>query len=186
MRMNRRDFLKGMLAISAVAAIPMVGMAPETPASFLDIAPIFEISDYLETEAKKWGRLGRLRVGESWFPLEDASITMRRVHTPKNMGIIGKDYQISPQYPKEYPLIASPWKIELAISVWTPNDVWMIEEISQEKEFEINAGEIGFMGKGFATTFGFNHTLYPDGEYIPTYLLTLEGTEKLVRKAAGI
>ncbi len=101
MIMGRRDFLKGLLAITgAVVAAPLLfdGSSMAASPSILDMAPIIELS-------KPMGRLGRVRIDQEWLPLNDAWFTMYRSHTPLHTrsDVILQDRK----------LIDSPWKVEL-------------------------------------------------------------------------
>lgn len=156
MRMDRRSFLKGMLGISvAVAVLPLLP-GPEVVAEASILAPIIEFPN----PASILGRLGRVRIDKTWFPLEDASFTMFRRHAPKVLYMPGSRYGEYLQVNKEYlpiplstsgqggNLVNSPWQVE----IWTPD-----EEIRRffgnpkKLEFEFNTRMASFVGHGFLT-----------------------------------
>lgn len=179
MRMDRRSFLKGMLGISmAVAVLPHLP-GPEIVAetSILDLTP-----------ASTFGRLGRVRIENSWFPLEDAAFTMFRrhaplLHMPNPTLLPGKEYpptSFSTAARIEHSLVNSPWQVQL----WTPDEsvLKFFAETGGEMEFEFDARRASFVGNGFVTEMStdIRHE-WEDGAPPSLFSITLEGDRKLRR-----
>lgn len=180
MRMDRRSFLKGMLGISMAVAVlphlPSPDVVAEVPKLF--IAP---------NPASIFGRLGRVRIDRTWFPLEDASFTMFRRHSrplymPNPTLLPGKEYpptSFSTAAQVEHSLINSPWQVQ----VWTPDEsVLNFFASADEMEFEFDARRASFVGNGFVTEMStdIRHE-WEDGAPPSLFSITLEGDRKLRR-----
>jgi hypothetical protein len=188
MRMDRRSFLKGMLAISAAAAVspflPPTGVAVAVAkASILDMAPIIDFSTM--------GRLGKVRIDRAWFPLEDAVFTMFRRYEPllrrHNYSTYGDTYgPRNTEYPptsfvpasEMRPLIDSPWQVQ----IWTPDqEIGSFFANINNLEFEFATRQASFVGNGFITEMESSNVIRRDDPDALLFSVTLEGSEKLRR-----
>lgn len=167
--MNRRDFLKGLLAVSGGAIL-----AANIPLEWVtaEIQP-----EVLSLPSKPFGQFGSVRIDEQWYPLYGASITMLRRHTFP-MWAMGNEHMKPTVLPegRGNDLIASPWKIELEIG--EPYKPMVMSSFSGLVEFEIDSGKgIRFQGKGWPISESIE-TMLPD---FVRFNLTLEGDQKLER-----
>lgn len=185
MRMDRRSFLKGMLAISAAAVVlPMLPAAEIEAAapSILETAPIIEFTS-------KMGRLGRVRIDRSWFPLEDAWFTMFRRYAPLRYpsdAIYDVRRPLTEQEAKSSfvpahvgPLVNSPWKVQ----IWTPDqEVGSFFANMNNLEFEFDTRQASFIGNGYLTEMQTENVIGRDiDEDALLFSISLEGDEKLRR-----
>lgn len=169
--MNRRDFLKGLLAVSAAAALPalpFVADATMPPAPALDLTPPL-----------RYGRLGRIRLGGHWLPLEDASLTMLRRHTPSLLYYPTSMPGLYREVAKSSPLVNSPWQLQ----IWTPDAIsYELFNQPQALDFEIEAHHrIHFYGNGYTSEYGSEVRMEPDAPTPVLFDLILEGDSKLTR-----
>lgn len=190
MKMDRRDFLKGMLAISVAAvALPLLpSMEVEAAAETVEIFKTGAVG-----MSEMMGRLGRVRIDRTWFPLEDAEFTMFRRHVPK---LIRHNYSTSGDTfgPRntEYPptnfapttseprsLVDSPWQMQ----IWTPDmGVHDVYNHMEELEFEFNIEHRGFKGAGYATEMERSFMDNREVDEGPVlFSITLGGSEKFQR-----
>lgn len=193
MRMDRRDFLKGLLAISgAVVALPLLPLPGSEVAaampSLLEMAPVLDF-----TPRVALGRLGRIRIDREWLPLNDASFTMLRRHapldfnrkvTPYRQPTVGEQWQ-----PESYtrPLVDSPWEMQL----WTPQPLASVHKLfdgsGADIEFEFDFGRQervpNFFGRGCLSKFSTEYTTYmaDDAPDAVEFSFVLEGVEKISR-----
>jgi len=175
MRMDRRSFLKGMLAISAAAAVgpflPPVGVAE---ASILDLAPVLDFSTM--------GRLGRVRIDRRWFPLEDATFTMFRryeplIHLP-NPALLSGEKPTNSDMVYRRQLVDTDWQVQ----IWTPDqEIGSFFANMNNLEFEFTTRQISFVGNGFITEMESSDVIRRDDPNALLFSVTLEGSEKLRR-----
>ena len=179
-RTDRRGFLKGLLGISIAAVtlplLPPVTAAPES----ISILPAAEIEREIE---KVFGRLGRVKIEDAWFPLEDASISMYRRHVPP-LHRLGSN-MVTYETAQSTSLVNSPWQIE----VWSPDmSIHRFFDGPDRLSFEFETGAYGFSrpvnftGVGYITTIENVITRGIDeGQEQALFSLILEGDEKLKR-----
>lgn len=166
MKMNRRDFLKGMLAISGAVALTQI---PE----FVVDEVLAAKPDLYIAPQRTYGRLGAVKLNERWYALEDASITMLHHYTSSVYlpGTLPGTYDVI----KPKRLVDSSWQLDLDLGQ-DPYDVFKMGDI----EFEIDGRGVNFSGKGYAQVTGIGNFVRQEDEPI-SYLLQIEGDEKLVR-----
>lgn len=172
MKMDRRSFLKGMLAISTAAVV-----LPMLPAAEIEAAPFVIQGETLAnapttgTVLRSMGRLGRVRIDKMWFPLEDASLTMMRRHARL---VSVSDVVLQPR-----PLVLSPWQVQ----IWTPDqEIGSLFANMDELEFEFESRPISFVGNGFITQMETENLISGNIDGNPTlFSVTLEGDTKLRR-----
>jgi hypothetical protein len=154
-KISRRDFLKGLLALSATTAIglPTVGESL-TSASFTPgLSPI------------TFGRLGALKLVDRWFPLENAAISMWRRYEPlsslKTNRFVTKD------------LVDATWTIEFDLR----DDPYFYKTLNP-LDFVINAKTVMFKSKGSITSISYGTPFDIDNTI---YSVIIEGDGKLIR-----
>lgn len=191
MRLNRRDFMKGLLAISGAAVIapllPPVGVAAETPA----LAAVDVVSDEAvwQTAASQMGRLGRVRLNRTWLPLEDVWIRMKRNFS--NLIMAPTSQPGVYQQIQSRQLVDSPWELQLWTSETPALDSGDAESYSNDMvEFEIVPyRSFSFFGRGYMNQFGIDNTIIgrerDNQQPVLTYSFVLEGNEKLKYSAVA-
>lgn len=171
MRMDRRSFLKGMMALAGTAALTTLPLA-DTDEYAVEVFAEKGKTDVLEE--LKYGRLGRVKLNERWFPLEDASITTSRIYSEPIWKV--KEDSIG-QYEKVAggQLISAPWELELFVGE-DPEEVWKEGEIS----FEIDGRGMSFSGEGYANEYATEMLVRDRGATI-LYTFSIEGDNRLRR-----
>lgn len=164
--MNRRTFLKGMLAIAGGVAIAQV---PD-----FDIVFAEEITDE-PLFVKPRGRLGSIRLNDHWYSLEDASLSMRRTHSPL---IQAPDPDRIGQYKVVGGgnLVDSAWSAEFFVSETL---VFMLERGDPEIDFEVESAQYRFSGKGYLENVQVSNLTVDEGK--PMFGVGLEGLGKINR-----
>jgi len=170
MNIDRRGFLKGMLGISiAAAALPLL------PPAAAETAAISEWTWKMPPSISEMaGRLGRVRIDRTWFPLEDAAFTMMRRHIPPLYAPSALPGRYDVVMPSE--LVESPWQLQ----IWS-TEISICEFFAHKDklEFEFDSRRnISFVGNGYLTTTASEEFLW-DREAL--FSITLEGSEKFRR-----
>lgn len=181
MIMDRRSFLKGMMGISVAATVlPLLPPAEVLPEPFVYIAPAVENTPTMGTILRSFGRLGRVRIDDLWFPLEDASIQMFRRHEPLRIERDGLGHVWIPEGKTH--LVNAPWQVQL----WSP-DIAIHQFFPENKklDFEFDTRSLGvmrFTGSGYVTLTENTYTMAREDESDSAlFSIVLEGDEKFQR-----
>ena len=134
MRMNRRDFLKGMMALAGAAALTQL--------------PDWQVAEEIATpllQTRPYGRLGSIRLGEEWYSLEDASITKHKgnflpIYTPDSVNFVSWEGQLT----------APSWSID----VFMGEDAVKFDYLNTSNlDFEIDGIYRSFAGQGYISEY---------------------------------
>jgi len=179
MRMDRRSFLKGMLAISAAAAVgpflPPTGVIVAQESKLLEMAPVLDFSTM--------GRLGRVRIDRRWFPLEDATFTMFRRYEPlirlPNPTLLSGEKPTNSDMVYRRQLVDTDWQVQ----IWTPDqEIGAFFADMSNLEFEFATRQASFVGNGYLTEMQSENVIGRDiDKDVLLFSVTLEGSEKLRR-----
>lgn len=157
--MNRRDFLKGLMTLAGTVALGEIAMQE---------SPLLGWETPIAYPTRPYGNLGSVRLNEEWFALEDASITVKRIHQATYVN--HSPYGVG----QESSLVNSPWQIDFYLR----DSPYHLMETS-EFDFEIDTQYMNFSGRDFGAEIGSELRLEGQRQL---YTFSLEGDSRLDRK----
>ena len=158
MNLNRRDFLKGLMALTGAAVVGL-------PASIDDVLPVASetVPSWIGDFARPVGKYGSVRIGDRWYALHGYSLDISR-------GYI----DLGPSTPRCIPALRQ-WTIEFDLDTMPRIDM----------DDPITDIEIDVEGHGFQGTAVLAATSVDLGAYEQVHhLLSFDGIGDLVCKDA--
>lgn len=165
-QINRRDFLKGMMALAGAVVLTELPILDWVTAETTSVG-----------EGKPVGRLGSIRLREKWYSLQDADIK----RSLQRMPVI---WEPSPERFGQYDRVGGGELLtnEWAIDVWMGRDGMAFEPFDTSLlDFEIDSFHRSFSGWGYVSEYGIEGVVIgdADAEINVFYALHLEGVESL-------
>lgn len=169
MKMNRRDFLKGLMAVAGAAALAELPdldfVQPQIP--YLHHWP----ATSFHPAYRPYGQMGSVRLNDRWYKLDSGGITLTHHRLPT---IYAPDPNSIGVYSPILPLRDQEKRYEVELYLSHDEIYDWTDSANGEVEFEIDSRYLySFHGRGYVTEISFVNIM-PDYESFPSNSLNLE------------